>query len=388
LDENMTQDSPLQVGYVVSMAMGLQSFVYREVRELYSLGVVVHLFPTKVGTGPYVPDSDWPVHRMNLQALVATHLQTLLANARRYLAVLCEAVVLGGLIDFAVAVFVSRTAHEEKLNLIHCHFGDHKLFVGYFYGRLTNGPVSVTIHAYELYNNPNPRLFRKAIKSVKAVVTVADYNRALLCTIYGVDPQKIHVVPMFADLPPPSDARSENSVQIVVLTVARLVEKKGHRTLLKALGRLPENYEAWLVGDGPLDVAQIAKTYGVADRVRIFGRLSDSDLQASYRAANIFCLPSETTQSGDREGIPVALMEAMAYGLPIVATRHAGIPELVSEILVEEGDFVGLARGIEQLGEDPILRENLGRRNRELASARFSAKNVIQLKLLFEGLTQ
>jgi len=380
--------APFQIGYVVSMAQGLQSFVYREVRELFAQGVVVHLFPTKIGPGPYLPDPTWPVHKPSLRSLVCTHLQTLLAHPQLYLAVLTEALLLGGLMDFALSVFVSKTARENKLRLIHCHFGDHKLFVGYFCGRLSGGPVSVTIHAYELYTNPNPRLFRKALKFVKAIVAVAEYNRAVLCEAYGVDPTKVHVVPLFADLPPISSPKKRGTERIVILTVARFVEKKGHRTLLEALGLLPKRYEAWLVGGGPVDVAGIAKSFGVADRVRILGRLDDSGLQASYRAANIFCLPSETTQGGDREGIPVSLMEAMAYGLPVVATRHAGVPELVSEVLVEEGDPEGLARGLDKLGSDPALRDELGRRNRELVRSRFSHENVLRLRTLFEEWAQ
>ena len=380
--------SPLRIGYVVSMAQGLQSFVYREVRELFADGVIVHLFPTKVGPGSYPPDAGWPVHKISLPALILTHFQTLMANSQRYLAVLREALVLGGLVDFGLAVFVARTAQEQGLRLIHCHFGDHKLFVGYFCGRLSDHPVSVTIHAYELYNNPNPRLFRRALDYVRAIVAVAEYNRDVLTITYGVDPTKIYVVPLFADLPPVPHSKPGGVERIIVLTVARFVEKKGHRTLLKALGRLPEQYEAWFVGAGPLDVASMAKSYGVADRVRILGRLEHSDLQDSYRAATIFCLPSETDPSGDREGIPVSLMEAMSYGLPVVATRHAGIPELVSEILVDEGDVDGLARGIDQLGRDPILREELGRRNRELVRSNFSRENVTRLRRLFEEWAQ
>src|SRR5437867_3922371 len=252
---NQNRNPPLQIGYVVSMAQGLQSFVYREVRELFAHGMIVHLFPTKVGRGPYEPDAGWPVHKLSLRALVLTHLRSLSANPGRYLEVMSEALLLGGLLDFAVAVFVSKTAEEERLRLIHCHFGDHKLFVGYFCGRLSGGPVSVTIHAYELYANPNPRLFRKALKFVKAIVAVAEYNRAVLCEAYGVDPTKVHVVPLFADLPPISSPKKRGTERIVILTVARFVEKKGHRTLLEALGLLPKRYEAWLVGGGPVDVA-------------------------------------------------------------------------------------------------------------------------------------
>ena len=307
-----------------------------------------------------------------------------MADSRTYLTVLFEALRRGAVIDFLLAAFVSMKVRQEGLRLIHCHFGDHKFFVGYFSGRLTGRPVSVTIHAYELYNNPNPRLFRKAIKLVKGIVTVAEYNRDILRT-YGVASGKIHVVPMFADLPKVSGSGQVTEGKIRVLMVARFVEKKGHRTLLEALSRLPEEYEAWLVGSGSVDVASLADSLGVAHRVKILGRLSDADLQAAYRGATMFCLPSETTASGDREGIPVSLMEAMAYGLPVIATRHAGIPELVAEILVEEGDAEALARGIEKLGRNPTLREALGRRNREFAASRFSRENVLRLKALLEG---
>ena len=377
-------DSPLKVAYVVSMAMGLQSFVYRELRELVSLGVIVHLFPTKTGSGPYLPDVDWPVHRPTIRSIGTAHFRIFIADSQTYLAVLFEALRRGAVVDFLLAAFVSMKVRQEGLRLIHCHFGDHKLFVGYFSGRLTGCPVSVTIHAYELYNNPNPRLFRKAIKLVKGIVTVAEYNRDILRT-YGVASGKIHVVPMFADLPNVSGSGQLTEGKIRVLMVARFVEKKGHRTLLKALSRLPEEYEAWLVGSGSVDVASLADSLGVAHRVKILGLLTDSDLQAAYRGATMFCLPSETTASGDREGIPVSLMEAMAYGLPVIATRHAGIPELVSEILVDEGDAEALARGIEKLGRNSALRETLGRRNRELAALRFSRDNVLQLKTLLEG---
>jgi len=377
------QSPTLQVGYIVSMADGLQSFVYREVRELLAQGVVVHLFPTKVGPGPYNPDAGWPVHRPSLPTLLLMHFQSLMTNSYRYLDVLREAFLVGGLMDFALAVFVARTAQREKLRLIHCHFGDHKFFVGYFCSRLCDDPVSVTIHAYELYNNPNPRLFRRALKFVKGIVAVAEYNREVLCGVYEVEPAKVHVVPLFADLPSLTRAKTEDSSRIIVLTVARFVEKKGHRTLFEALGKLPENYEVWLVGAGPLNVAGLAKAIGVADRVRILGRLNDFDLQESYRTATIFCLPSEKSRSGDREGLPVALMEAMSYGLPVVATRHAGIPELVPEILVDEGDSEGIAQGIARLGLDRDFREELGRRNRELVRTRFSRENVVRLKILF-----
>jgi len=378
------QEDSLKVAYVVPMGNGLHSFVFREIRELRSCGVDIHIFPTKVGDGPYGPSQSWPIHAVRPLPLVVAHLRSLVQRPAKYLEVLREAVVLGGLLDFALGVFFAESIFQLDLSLIHCHFGDHKLFVGYFCSRLTGKPLSVTIHAYELYNNPNPRLFRHVLEHITAIVTIADYNQAVLEDVYRVPRAKISVIPLFTDLPELSASPATQHDKIVVLTVARLVEKKGHRTLLEALARLPESYEAWIVGSGPLNVAAMAARLNVAHSVKILGKLSDSELQNAYRAATIFCLPSQTARDGDREGIPVAMMEAMAHGLPVVATRHAGIPELVSEVLVEEGDAGALAAALERVGRDPELRRELARRNREIVATRFSRGNTFLLKALFE----
>jgi colanic acid/amylovoran biosynthesis glycosyltransferase len=378
--------SRLSLAYIVSMASGLHSFVFREIRELTAMGVIVHLFPTKVGPGPYPPRADWPVHPPAARSLLGAHMTQLLSRPREYLSALGEAVRFGAPVDFGLAGIFSREIERHGLRSIHCHFGDHKLFIGYFSGRLTGRPVSVTIHAYELYDNPNPRLFRRALERVQAIVTIAEHNRTVLHQRWGVPPERVTVIPLFTDIPADPAPNVRKDGKVVILSVARFVEKKGHRTLLEALSSLPPEYEACLVGSGPVDVRALAKSFGVEGRVRVLERLGDEDLQFAYRSANIFCLPSETPANGDHEGIPVALMEAMAYGLPVVATRHAGIPELVEEVLIDERDPVALARALLRLGSDDRLRAAQGRRNREVVAARFSRGNAFLLESLFERL--
>lgn len=374
----------LRIAYIVSMATGLHSFVFREIRELVSHGVQVQIFPTKVGAGPYLPAKEWPTHQLTLRALVHAHLWLLVAWPRRYLEVLMEAARFRALVDFAISAPFARSVMSLRLNLIHCHFGDHKLSIGYLCGRLSQRPVTVTIHAYELYRNPNPKFFRHVLGHVQGIVTIAEYNRRILRDRWGVPSEKIRVIPLFADLP--DELAKEDGDRIVILTVARRVEKKGHRTLLAALAKLPTDFESMLVGTGPLDVQALARSLGVADRVHVQDQLSDDALRAAYRSAAIFCLPSEASPDGDHEGIPVALMEAMAYGLPVVATRHAGIPELVETMLVDEGDPDGLARCLLTLGRQPHLRHRQGERNREIVSDRFSRDNVLLLEALFRGI--
>jgi glycosyltransferase involved in cell wall biosynthesis len=302
----------------------------------------------------------------------------------RYGEVLLEAIRLGAFVDFLMAGAFAKTVIDLRLELIHCHFGDHKLFVGYLCGRLSERPVTVTIHAYELYRNPNPRFFRYVLARVRGIVTIAVYNRKVLQEKWGIPPARVAVIPLFADLPlEPAVAGGD---KVTILTVARLVEKKGHRTLIAALARLPLEFESVVVGRGSLNVQDLAEAAGVENRVHVRGAVNDQELQMAYRSATIFCLPSEGAPDGDREGIPVALMEAMAHGLPVVGTRHAGIPELVEEMLVDEGDVDGLAKCLLILGRDPDLRKRLGRKNREIVEARFSRANVLQLESLFRGI--
>ena len=380
--------STLGVAYVVPMGGGIHSFVFREVRELQKLGVQVHLFPTKVGEGPYQARPDWRVHAFDPLQALGCHFRLLCRRPARYVSAFFEAFRYGALVDFVLAGFISDQVELLGLDLIHAHFGDHKFFVAHLCGHLTLRPVTVTIHAYELYNNPNPKFFKHALKDTSAVVTVARYNEGVLATEYEVPASKIHVIPLFADVPDRQSPVKDKNGRVVVLCVARFVEKKGHTTLIRAIARLPRKYEAWIVGRGPLDVKSIAVAAGVADRVRVLGSLSDEDLQAVYEGATIFCLPSETTSEGDREGIPVALMEAMAHGLPVVASRNAGVPELVEEILVTEGDSAAVTDALREFGEDPSRRLSSGRRNAEIVSSRFSPRNVLLLKSLFETIAR
>lgn len=105
-------------------------------------------------------------------------------------------------------------------------------------------------------------------------------------------------------------------------------------------------------------------------------------LKYLYQACDIFCLPSRTYVV--KEGLPVSLMEAMASERPLISTRHAGIPELVPDILIEENDSEGLANAIARLADNPEMRKSMGKRNRSIVEDRYSKRNVQQLRELFE----
>jgi colanic acid/amylovoran biosynthesis glycosyltransferase len=151
------------------------------------------------------------------------------------------------------------------------------------------------------------------------------------------------------------DRNDDPRREIRLLTVARLVEKKGIGVALRALGsvrhELP-NVRYDVIGDGPLrgELEALAGSLGIAERVRFAGALSNERVQQAMREADLFVLPSMTAPNGDEEGTPTVLLEAACARLPVLATRHAGIPEIVAEgrsaTLVAEGDPAALANGL------------------------------------------
>jgi colanic acid/amylovoran biosynthesis glycosyltransferase len=165
-----------------------------------------------------------------------------------------------------------------------------------------------------------------------------------------------------------------------VITVARFEPQKGFDYLFKAAALLEDcNLEFVVVGFGPVDVKLLAKESGVGNRVVFFDKLGASQLRLLYQSCHIYCLPSITHPEQGMEGIPVVLMEAMACGLPVVATRAGAVPELVREVLVEEKSSEALAGAIRYLASHPEERRRQGLRNRATVQRDHSMANMDDL---------
>jgi colanic acid/amylovoran biosynthesis glycosyltransferase len=138
-----------------------------------------------------------------------------------------------------------------------------------------------------------------------------------------------------------------------------------------------------------VDVRSLAVQLGVDSQVAFFGRLGGNALKAMYRACDVFCLPCREDSRGVSEGFPTVLAEAMAFGKPVITTRHVEIPRIVDEVVVDENDVGGLAQAIHQLYQSEALRKRLGERNRETASKLFSTHNAeLTAKILSELVKQ
>jgi len=155
---------------------------------------------------------------------------------------------------------------------------------------------------------------------------------------------------------------------VVILSVARLVEKKGTEVLLEALARIPPGLH-WRfvhVGGGPLKarVERRAAALGLSEKITWRGALTQERLLAEYRNADLFALASRIARDGDRDGLPNVLAEAQSQALACVATRVSAIPELLRDgqtgLLVEENDPGAFSRALEALIANPARRRALG----------------------------
>lgn len=173
-----------------------------------------------------------------------------------------------------------------------------------------------------------------------------------------------------------------------IMQACRLIPKKGVATSLRAFAIFKKDYpdaEFFIAGKGPLqwELEMLAAGLGISKDVHFVGFLSQSKLLGLYLSSHLFVHPSETPPDENQEGIPNSILEAMATGLPVLATRHGGIPEAVehgvSGVLVQEEDHVGLARSLKEIAGRPAVLCEMGMSARMSVAARFEQEAQTRL---------
>lgn len=220
---------------------------------------------------------------------------------------------------------------DWNIDLIHTHFANkYKLScipVADYY----DIPFTITTHAYDLYRNPIGDYTGRLLRTADRIVTISEYNKKHIREQFVSNtPIDIIRAGIRPDKFSPRGATKENRI----LTVARLHRKKGLKHALEAVStvvqRIPD-IEYHIVGSGPLydDLVRQVMDLDIEQNVVFLEQVSDERLITEYDEARCFLLPAVVTESGERDGIPVSLMEAMAVQTPPVSTTVSGIPELV-----------------------------------------------------------
>jgi colanic acid/amylovoran biosynthesis glycosyltransferase len=198
---------------------------------------------------------------------------------------------------------------------------------------------------------------------------------------------KVHVIYGGVDTDRLSPRPKEPSTgPFQILCVARFEEVKGHTYLVEACRLLRERgiaFQCGLIGDGPWlsKVAAQIELAGLNNSIQLLGARPYPEVIQAFTQADVVVLPTAPTASGKREGIPNVLKEAMACGLPVVASAVGGIPELVDDgisgILLPPKNAAALADALQRLNEYPALRHRLGRGGREKILREFDLKNSV-----------
>jgi glycosyltransferase involved in cell wall biosynthesis len=281
---------------------------------------------------------------------------------------------------------------------LHAHFSHDPATVAYFAGWLAELSYSFSAHAKDIYLEDHDFL-REKIWRAKLVVTCTNYNRDYLLRLAGNDAavsRAYHGVNLKTFVPAPP-TRPSNHLCPVILSIGRLVPKKGFTTLLHALHQLKQqgqHYRCYIIGEGPKrrELENLAASLDLQQWVKILPPMSQNELFAHYRQADLFVLPCEVQNDGDRDGIPNVLVEAMAMEIPVISTAISGIPELIengcSGLLVKESDPSALAAAISTLLRDPEMARRLAMAGRAKVERDFDAtRNVKRIgKLLRSAL--
>jgi len=268
----------------------------------------------------------------------------------------------------------------ERPDLVHAHFGIDGITAEGAAGVL-RCPLAVTFHGYDAsatrrpglgrYFAGLPRLFRSSAALIAVSTFVADQLLAL-----GAPRERVHVHHIGVKLPP-RDALSAGDRGYVVF-VGRLVPKKGVDVLLRAFAQLLpalRSTQILIIGEGPLraDLEQLAGELGL--NATFTGRLSSDEVARYVRDAYVACVPSKQAPDGDSEGLPMVVLEAGSWGVPVVAADHAGIRDAISDgqsgLLFPEGDARGLAAVLSELLHDRGARNALGAAARDAVEERF-----------------
>ncbi|EHB55964.1 glycosyl transferase group 1 [Mycolicibacterium rhodesiae JS60] len=224
-------------------------------------------------------------------------------------------------------------SRRERPPHIHAHYATYPALAAWVCAQLIGAPYSFTAHAHDIYVDTS--MLDRKIADALFVITISEFNRSLLDRRNAAR-TPIHLVHMGIDTASypfrPRGIPVDGPVRALV--VASLQAYKGHAVLLEALaigGPSVDRITLDIVGDGVLrgDLEELAVRLGLGERVRFLGSRSEDEVRAALADADLFVLPSVVAQDGQMEGLPVALMEALASGVPTVSTALSGIPELV-----------------------------------------------------------
>jgi glycosyltransferase involved in cell wall biosynthesis len=401
----------MRIAYMVSRFPKVtETFVLREMLELQKVGVAIELFAL-IHEDESVRHDDadelekaahygnaYPVHHMDAQrywlhsapdeyravwrSVIAAHRGSGRLMAKAVLTTL-------------VGASWAMDLQDSLVDRVHAHFATWPTLAAWVVHRLTRIPYSFTIHAHDLYVD-RPMLAQK-LGDADFAVTISDYNRRFIDDVYGTAmADKVSVVHCGIDVDHWRDVERQRSTgpRLEILAIGALEDYKGHRYLVEACSRLRAKnteFRCQIVGEGPQrgQIEQLIKLLRLEESVALLGRRTSRDVKRLLSEVDVVAHPSVITNRGKTEGIPVAIMEAMASGVPVVATDVSGVTELVIDhvtgLVVPPESPEQLCEALEKLAASPGRARRLARAGQAKVAREFHLDSTVsQLMELFE----
>lgn len=406
--KNVPSNKRSKIAYIMSrFPKHTETFIINEMSAVEEQGVSVEVYPLirqrneivhsearkfvenahfTPAISPSIVAANWKIAKRDLGLYFKTLFEVLrgtFGNANYFF---------GALGIFPKSLLFANKMVEEGVTHIHAHFSNHPGVAALIVHRLTGIPFSFTAHGHDIHVDRT--MLKEKVDAAAFAVTVSQYNKKLMIDDCSIDAaRKIHVIHCGVDIRKfQAVAREDSPSPIKIICVASLLEVKGHTYLIKACKLLRErklNFKCDLIGEGDYreKIEREIGALGLGNYIELHGACTQSTVRGLLTASDICVLASVPTQRGAREGIPVSLMEAMAVGLPVVASDISGIPELVEDggsgFLVPPRDVVALADKLEELILDHEVRKKMGQVGRDVILQEFNlglnARNLIEL---------
>lgn len=286
----------------------------------------------------------------------------------------------------------ASAAQKEEICHIHAHFATYPALTALIISRLTRIPFTFTAHAHDIFLD---KTFLKEIsKESKAIITISNYNKQYILDYCGNGiTSKVKVIHCGIDTSEYfAQLKGDDEKENVIISIGRLTEIKGFEYLIRACKIVSQraDFKCHIIGDGPLlpKLNSLIKELNLGDQVFLEGVQDSSRVKEFLEKATLFVMPSVWSKNDSQDGIPIVLMEAMAAGVPVIASRISGIPELVineeTGISFEPGDEMQLAQKIEEVIGNKGLQQKLSLNGRLKVESDFNiTKSAGQLFEIF-----
>jgi colanic acid/amylovoran biosynthesis glycosyltransferase len=397
----------MRIAYIMSRFPLLsETFIVREMDEIEKQGGEILLFPLicqDQGISHYEAE-QW-LERRNCIPFMDIHVlktlaKTIINTPLKFITVFIKIVfwnlpspkfLIRTLILFPKAIHTAYKIQDENIDHIHVHYASHPALVAYIIHQFTGISYSITIHSHDIYDNHV--MLKQKLEAAKFLITISNFNVDYLVNLLGKWVQDkvfvIHSGVNLSEFIPKKLRQQNNSQKYIILQIGSLHWKKGQSYLLNAIKLLDDeidDLQVQIIGDGPerKKIEKMINELSLTKTVQLLGPKTQSEVKKFLRNADCYI------QTSVSEGIPVALMEALACELPVISTNITGIPELVihgkTGILIPPKDEVAIVDAITFIKNNPAIAKKYGKAGRSYIESEYNLqKNVGKLIDLFQA---